>query len=67
MMGVFCDSLKLCSTAALRLPDWPKQRQILQKRALIPTRLVGQTSSECQTLNSNYEWTLRLNKVEHKV
>ena len=22
------------------LPDWPKQRQISQKRALIPTRLV---------------------------
>ena len=38
-MGVFCDRLKLYSTAAL--PDWPKQRQRLQKRALISTRLIA--------------------------
>ena len=39
-MGVFCDRLKLGSTASPGLPDWPKQRQILRKRALTSTRLV---------------------------
>jgi hypothetical protein len=38
LMGVFCDRLKFGSTAALY---WPKQKQILQKRALIATCLVA--------------------------
>ena len=37
-MGVFCYSLTFCSTAGL---DWPKQKQLLRKRALIATHLVG--------------------------
>ena len=39
-MGVFCDRLQLGSTAALDCRTDKKQRQILQKRAPIPTRLI---------------------------
>ena len=48
MMGVFCDMLKLCSTAALDC--WTghnKGRYHLQKRALIHTRLISMSNSRC--------------------
>ena len=41
LMGVFCDRLKLGSKPALNYQTGQKKRQILQKRALIPTHFIA--------------------------
>ena len=39
-MGVFCDRLKLCSTAALDCRTGQNKGRYREKKALIPTHLV---------------------------
>ena len=46
LMGVFFDRHKLCSTAVADCRTGQKKRQILQTRALILARLVGQSSKK---------------------
>ena len=39
---ISADKVYFVTELSPQLPDWPKQRQISQKRALIPTPLIAQ-------------------------